>query len=405
MNLVTYEYVALDAAGAKQRGEVVAASEVEAYRRAASRGLTMLRIRRARLSRRGKGRIRPSEVAHFTFQLSVLVGARIPIADGVRSIAEQEPNAAFRRVVNAIADHIEAGGTISKALEAHQKFFGDVYVQTIHAAEQSGTMTRVLEYLAEMIDRQAETVRQVRGALLYPACIVTTLALATLFLLVGIVPRFASMFAERGVELPMLTKVMAAVSTSLRSGWWAYAGAGAGLVVGTKLAWNRPKARLALDGALERVPVLRSILQGMGVARFSRVLGVCLGAGVGPGAGWGLLDALTMAGKASGRPRILADAQTMIAQVHAGGRISQVLSRCPSLPPFARRMLAAGEESAELTRMCEIVARQYERETSHLTKNLATLIEPVLVVAIAGVVLVIALSIFLPMWNMVELVR
>ncbi len=130
------------------------------------------------------------------------------------------------------------------------------------------------------------------------------------------------------------------------------------------------------------------------MSRFSHVLGTSLQSGL------GLIDALEMAGGASGRPLLQADTQKMREQVKEGGRLTDVMLACAYLPGFARRMIAAGEETAEMPRMCEIVARHYDREVAHLTKNLPTVLEPILIVGLAGVFLIIALAIFLPMWEL-----
>jgi type II secretory pathway component PulF len=134
------------------------------------------------------------------------------------------------------------------------------------------------------------------------------------------------------------------------------------------------------------------------VSRFARVLGVSLAAGL------GLIESLELAAGASGRPSLAADVQRMAERVRNGSRLCDALTDCGYLPGFARRMLAAGEQSGQVPKMSEVVARHYDRETTHLTKNLGTVIEPVLIVAIAGVVLVVALAIFMPMWDMVKLV-
>ena len=124
------------------------------------------------------------------------------------------------------------------------------------------------------------------------------------------------------------------------------------------------------------------------------MLGICLQSGL------SLLDALEMSGKASGRPLLQADAEKMREQVNQGRRLAEVMLACVYLPGFARRMIASGEEAAELSKMCEIIARHYDREVDHLTKNITTVIEPILIVGLAGVVSIVALAIFLPMWNM-----
>jgi type II secretory pathway component PulF len=140
------------------------------------------------------------------------------------------------------------------------------------------------------------------------------------------------------------------------------------------------------------------VLKGMAVSRFANVLGLCLRSGL------NLMESLEMAGRASGRPLMLSDAEKMIEQVNHGGRLADVFLTCGYLPAFTRRMLTAGEEAAELPRMCTVVSRHYDREVTHLTKNVTTVIEPVMIVGLAGVVLLVALAIFLPMWNMTSLI-
>jgi type II secretory pathway component PulF len=218
------------------------------------------------------------------------------------------------------------------------------------------------------------------------------------FLLLFVVPRFASMFEARGLELPLPTQVLIAFS-GLISGYWYLMLLGfGGLVFGVRWGWRRPATREKMDTALHRVPFLRSVLQGLAISRFARVLGITMRSGL------SLLDALDMAGRASGRPLLEADARTLREQVKLGGRLSDVVQTCDYLPPFTRRMIAAGEEAAELHRMCDIVARHYEREVGYLTKNVATIIEPIMIMGLAGVVLIIALAIFLPLWNMGALI-
>jgi type II secretory pathway component PulF len=394
----SFSYTAVDRRGARCRGVAKAASENDAYRQITAAGLTPVKIAAVRARRAGRARrVRTKEVAHFTYQLSVLIGARVPIGEGLRSIAEQEAPGKFRDVILKIAQRIEAGGRIADAMGEHRKVFGDLYIETIRAAEQSGNLIKVLEYLAELLERSIEMRQQVRSALMYPACVVATLSAATFFLVGWVVPRFARMYAQKSLELPFFTRALMQVGLSIQHYWYVYAAVGVGAALGLRRAWSRPRGRWVLEKWLHRVPALRAILVGMSVARFARVFGLCLSSGL------GLMEALAMAGRSSGRPMLMRDVDRMLDQVRAGGRISVVLVACEYLPPFAKRMLTSGEESAELTRMCAVIARHYERDTGTLTKNIATVIEPVLIVLIAGVVLMVALAIFLPMWNMVKL--
>jgi type II secretory pathway component PulF len=396
----SFSYRALDRKGAKCRGVTKAPTEADAFRQVQAAGLTPVSIRALKERRGGRrARVRLKDVAHFTYQLSVLIGARVPIGEGLRSIAEQEPAGKFREVINDIAKRVDSGGRIADAMAEHEKIFGELYVETVRAAEQTGNMIKVLEYLSEMLERTIEMRQQLRNALMYPICVVSTLSLAV-FILVGfVVPRFAKMFAARNVELPIFTRGLMAVGYSFQHFWWAYLAAVVGGAVGVRMAWARPKYRWAMEKLLHKIPVLKGILVGSSVARFSRVFGLCLNSGL------GLIEALQMAGRASARPMLERDAERMVDQVRTGGRLSTVLVACEYVPPFAKRMLTSGEESAELTKMCSVIARHYERDTASLSKNIATVIEPVLIVLIAGVVLMVALAIFLPMWDMVKLME
>ncbi|MBX3377012.1 MAG: type II secretion system F family protein [Phycisphaeraceae bacterium] len=395
---LSFEYTAIDKRGAKCRGVAKAATEVDAYRQVTAAGLTPVKIKQMAAKRMGKRRsVRAKDVAHFTYQLSVLISARVPIGESLRGIAEQEPPGKFRDVVFDIAKRIEAGGRIADAMEEHVGVFGALYVSTVRAAEQSGNMVKVLEYLSEMLERNIEMKQAVRSALMYPICVVSVLCIACFFLVGFVIPKFAKMFAQKGVDLPIFTKIMMAIGISIQNYWYLYLAVLVGGAFAIRTAYKRPKGRWAIEAALHRIPYLREILIGLAVARFSRVFGLCLNSGL------GLIDSLHMAGKASARPMLEKDAERLVDQVRTGGRISVALIACEYITPFAKRMLTSGEESAELTRMCSIIARQYERDTATLTKNIATVIEPVLIVLIAAVVLVVALAIFLPMWDMVKL--
>ncbi|MFM9996440.1 MAG: type II secretion system F family protein [Phycisphaerales bacterium] len=398
MSAGTFEYRAIDRQGRSRRGTTTARDSTEAFRRLSGAGLTPLAIRASASIGRGRSRVNAKDVAHFTYELAVLLQARIPIGEAMRTIATQERRGRFRDALEAIAARIESGSPIGDALGEHAAVFGAVYIETIRAAETSGNLIKVLEYLSEMLERQLEMRQQLRAAMAYPICVVVVLALAVLFLFGFAVPKFGRMFAERGIALPPLTQAMMAFGDSLWSWWFAYAGVIVGVVVTLRRMRRTERGRRTLDAGLTRVPLLRTILQQLAVARFARVFGLAISSGI------GLLDALESAGRASGRAALAEDSARLAAQVRAGGRLSEALGDCAYLPPFARRMLGAGEESAELARMCGLIARHYEREAGGLTKAATTLIEPILIVLVAGVVLVVALAVFLPLWDMAKLV-
>lgn len=338
------------------------------------------------------------DLAHFTYQLGVLVSSRIPLSEGLRSIAEQEREGRLKDIISDVASRIESGEQVAQALEAHKHVFGEVYIETLRASEKSGTLTRALEHLSENLERGQEMRQQVRGALMYPLCVAGILCLAMVFLIGFVVPRFATMFEQRNIELPAFTRALMLLGRSIQSYWYGYLFAAGAVVFSLRRAWINPGGRLVIDRLLSRVPAVGKILRGLAMCRFTRVLGLSISSGL------GLIEAIDLAGRASGSVTMKRDASRMAARVRTGGRLSEALPECGEFSGFARRMLTAGEQSGELPRMCAIIARHHERETSHLVKNISTVIEPVLIVAIAGVVLVVALAIFMPMWDMVKIV-
>jgi len=398
MSQLAFQYQAIDRKGGKARGVLRAENTNEAYRQVRAAGLQPLKIKPVRVRQGRKRAVTIKDLAHMTYQFSVLLEARIPIIDGLRSIAEQESNPRLREVINDVASRIAAGDTITQSVAAHREMFGEVYVETVRAAERSGNMNEVLASLADMLERQYEMTKNVKGALMYPACVISTLVLAVVFLMIFVVPKFAHMFASRGIDLPIPTQILIVFSGFIRGWWWAVLGGSVGAWMLIRKGWRTPTMRGRMDTWLHAVPFLRDVLRGLAVSRFAHVLGISVRSGL------GLIEALEMSGRASGRPLLLSDAEKMRDQVNHGGRLADVLMTCNYLPAFTRRMLTAGEEAAELPKMCSVVARHYDREVSHLTKNVTTIIEPIMIVGLAGVVLIIALAIFLPMWNMTALI-
>jgi type II secretory pathway component PulF len=401
MTALTFEYTALDKAGAKRRAHTTASTKAEAYRKIATMGLTPLSIRpiaARRRTRLGSGRIHAKDLANFTYQLGVFVGARIPLAEGLIQIAQQERNPRFKDLVMDLAKRIQSGENLAVGMDSHKDALGEVYVETIRAAEKSGNLGRVLEHLSDMLEKGQEQARMVRSALMYPICVVTVLTIAVLFLCGFVVPKFAGMFAAKNLKLPLFTELLMGFGLSLQHYWWAYLIVMVGAGFGVRAAWLRPNGRAALDRLAHHIPYLKNILVGSTISRFSQIFALSLQSGL------GLIDSLELAGKSAGRPLLARDVTKMVAQVRSGGRLMEVLGVCTYLTPFTKRMLTAGEQSAEIPKMCGVVSRHYDRETTHLTKNISTFIEPILIVAIAGVVLVIALAIFLPMWDMAKLV-
>ena len=402
MTAVAFDYRAIDRTGAVRKGVTSGATQIEAYRRLVALGLTPVTLKPAvhtsPMFDRANKRIPLRELAHLTYSLGVLVSARIPISEGLLTIAQQEEDQRTRDLILDLAKRIESGEQVAVAMGAHRRKFGDAYVETIRAAEKSGNLPKVFEMLSEMLERTQENNRMVRSAMMYPACVVAVLGIAMTFLITFVVPKFAHMFQSRGAKLPMFTQFLMDIGLSVQNYWWAYIGVAVAAAFGARRLLTNPVWVTRADVFLHKIPYLRSILVGVAISRFCRLFGLSLSSGL------GLIESLDLAGRASGRPLLMKDVATMVQHVRTGGRLTEVVGRCAYLTAFSKRMLTAGEQSAEIPRMCEVISRHYDRETSHLTKNLGTVVEPVLIIGIAAMVLVVALAVFMPMWDMIKVV-
>jgi type II secretory pathway component PulF len=181
---------------------------------------------------------------------------------------------------------------------------------------------------------------------------------------------------------------------SVEQYWWAYLAVLVGSIVTLVMMWRNERGRLTLELLLLRIPYVGEIITSVCVGRFSRVLAISLGSGL------DIIESLGVAARSTGRPVFVIEADEMCEKLRSGDRLADLVKKSRYLPPFAQRMLGAGKDSSEVSRTCDIVARHYERNSSHLTKNINTIVEPIITVGLAAIVLTVALSVFLPMWQM-----
>ncbi|HHN78028.1 MAG TPA: type II secretion system F family protein [Phycisphaerales bacterium] len=398
MSPVSIRYTAIDRNGRSSHGKMSVSGEPEAIRRLAERGLRPVSLavdqgRSSLLSRR----ITRTELATMTRELSVLLDAQIPIGRGMASMAEQQNNPMLREILIKVASQIESGSSITEALSMHEKVFGEVYIETIRAAERSGSLAPVMAHLADMLDRQVASSQNLRRALTYPVVVLAAVILAVTVILVFVVPRFAATFSANGVQLPAVTRVVQGLGLSMRAHWWVYLLGVAAFIWSLVAAWRAPGGRRVIEAVLPRLPHIGRMIKTITTARFMRVVSIALEAGI------DLTDAIQMGGKATGRPLFAEECATIADRLRGGESLESLLSSSKYLPAFARRMLAAGRDSHDLARASSVVSEHYDRESDHLSKSVSSLIEPLMTFALAGIVLLVALSVFLPMWQMVRM--
>jgi general secretion pathway protein F len=338
-------------------------------------------------------------LAIWTRQLAGLVGSGLPLERALTALTEESENERERNLVAALRSEVNAGSTFGKALSRFPAEFPEIYVAVVGAGEQSGGLGLVLERLADDLEERQALNARLMGAALYPA-IVTVVAFAiVMFLVTYVVPQVANVFAGTKRALPFLTVMMLAIGSLIRHwGWLALLLVVAGFVV-LRIALRNPATREAFDAGWLQLPVIGRLSRGYNAARFASTLAMLAGAGV------PILRALQAAAETLNNRAMRADAMDALVLVREGAPLASAIAqkkRFPGLLPMFARM---GEQTGQLPQMLQRAANQLGAEVQRRAMQLATVLEPLLIVAMGGVVMMIVLAVLLPIIQLNQFVK
>jgi MSHA biogenesis protein MshG len=337
------------------------------------------------------------ELILFTRKINALYSAGIPITGSLGIIADQQGDEQFATIASKLRADLEQGYSFSDAIGQHPDVFGSTYVNAIKVAEQSGRLDIVLDRLATSLERDLETKEQIKTAVRYPILVVIMVALAFLALVTFVVPRFAEFYSKYDAQLPLPTRILIQTNYFITHYWPVLAAVSILAIVGTFRLFRLKQVRRWFDGILLKLPVFGKLLNKIYISRFCHLLGVTFGSGA------PLLAGLDTVKSAVGNRVIEAEIEMMHQQIQQGGTISGIRHLLPHFPNLALSMIQVGLESGALEHMLEQVSSFFDREIDYTTKRLLSLIEPFLILFLGAVVLGLALAIFLPMWNLVQI--
>lgn len=346
-------------------------------------------------------RVKSGDVVVFTRQFATMINAGLPIVRALYVLCEQTENPKLQQVVTAVRKDIEAGLALSESLEKHPNVFSSLYVQMVRAGEIGGILDGVLLRIADQLEDDQELRRKVKSAMTYPTIVLVLAVLAASFMLILIVPIFARMFEGLGGTLPLPTRVAMGISGVLTSifGVFIYAGLIGGVL--SFLRWkNTENGRRWWGRVSLRLPVkIGDVIQKVALARFARTLGTLSAAGV------PILQAIEITASSSGNWVVeIALLKTRDA-IREGIPIYKPLEAEPVFPPMVTRMIAVGEETGDLDGMLTKIAEFYESEVDATVKALTSIIEPLMIVVVGGIVGAIIVAMYLPMFKIFELVE
>lgn len=395
-----FEYTGRDPAGARVTGALDAGSLDAAVDQLFEQGITPLDVSEravatAGLRRRLRlDRPRREDIILFTRQMYTLTRSGVPLIRGLTRLAESTRNPVLAAAIGDIIDDLEAGRELSGALARHPRLFSPLYVSMVRVGESSGRMEEAFQRVFEYLESEKETVERVKAAVRYPALVVIAIVVAVFVLMTWVIPTFARVFERFDTALPLATRVLIGVSGFFAEYWPVLLGLAALGWLGVR-AWQRTEhGRLAWDRNKLRVPVIGSILLRATLARFARAFSMAHRSGV------PILETMSVIAAAVDNAWITRKVHDMRAGLERGEALSRTAMRAGVFTPLVVQMLAIGEETGRIEDMIDEVAEFYEREVEYDVRNLSTLIEPVLTIGIGLLVFLLALGVFLPMWEL-----
>ena len=343
--------------------------------------------------------VQPRELMLFTRQLATLLRAGMPLLRGLETLAMHERNARFRAIITALAAHIRSGGTLSEGLARHPRVFDWLYLSMIRAGEAGGMLDTVLDRQARFLEKSRQLRGKVKAAMVYPLVVLTVALVILSGLLVFVVPQFKKIFADllRGAPLPPLTQAVLGVSDFVKARYPVILVIMFGVWFGFRLFRRSPGGGRLSDGLLVRLPLFGDLILKSLVARFTRTLGTLLSSGV------AILPALLITRDTCGNVRVAGAIGFVHDRVKAGEPVARTLESTRVLPPMVTSMIDVGEHTGQLPAMLGKIADLYDDEVDNAVAGFSSLIEPVLILLLAGVVGTIVIALFLPIIRIVQL--
>ncbi|MEK6790640.1 MAG: type II secretion system F family protein [Deltaproteobacteria bacterium] len=339
------------------------------------------------------------EIIIFSRQLATLFGAGVPLMRSLSTLELQAGSKKFASIIKTIRTDVEAGSSLSVAIAKHKRIFPEFYPHMVEAGEAGGILEDVLDRIAAMLEKNAENRAKVKSATLYPKIVVGALVIAITVLMYYVVPRFVKMYSSFNVPLPLPTRMLIHISNAFTSYWHVGIIAVAASFVAWRFYISTPSGRLRWDGLKLRFPIFGPILLKSVLSRFSRVLGSLYKSGL------PILQSLDIASRAVENTALAAEIKSIEVDVRAGKTLSAPMAAARHFPPLVVQMVAVGEDTGNLDEMLDKVAQYYDQEVDASIRNLTTTLEPVLLGFIFVVVLFLALAIFLPMWDIIKVVK
>lgn len=397
-----YSYIVKTAAGKTEKGQVESESSAEATKKLRSTGVIVLQLRegndeKSKFSLTGfLNRVSLKEKIIFTRQLSVMVKAGLPIVKALEALKKQTQQNYFKEVIDSLAVQLKGGQTLSQSMAKHPKVFPSIYIAVVKAGEETGQLSEVLLNLAEQQEKDADLIGKIKGAMIYPIIILLSLVGVAGLIVFFVLPSLEGIFADSGQELPILTKILLGTSSFLRKYFLYTLPVLIAAFYGLRLWFKTTTGQKVYDKAKITFPIFGPLTKKVYMARFSRTLAMLIKASL------PILQSIRIIRKTIANVHYDEAFERIVKQVESGKTLSSAIGREPLFPPMVAQLTSLGEESGTLEGVLLEVATFYDKEVDTTSRNLSTLLEPLLLILMGvGVAFVVA-AVLGPIYGLVQ---
>ena len=342
-----------------------------------------------------RSKVPTKDIAIFYRQFSVMIDAGLPLVQCLEILAANQENQTFQSALNSVRTTVEGGSTLANAMRQHPKIFDDLATNMIEAGETGGILDTILQRLATYVEKNVKLKAAVKSAMIYPSSVIGIAIIVVGCLLKFVVPTFASLFAGLGVELPLPTRVVMLLSKIVSTFWWGAILGAVGMWFGIKQMKAHPKGKLLWDGLMLRLPIIGLLLRKIAVARFTRTLGTLITSGV------PILEGLSITARTSGNAVLEQALMKVRKAIEEGRTIIDPLKECGVFPNMVTQMIGVGEATGAMDSMLQKIADFYEDEVDAATKDLLTLLEPIMISILGIMVGGIVISLYMPLFSLI----
>ncbi len=401
--MAKFQFQGRDSKGASVEGVLEVPSATAAANELLKKGITPIKIseqaaKQASISAMNIQLIKPKvnldELIIFCRQMNALTRAGIPIIRAMKGLADSTKSDLLRETLYDVARRLESGNSLATSMQAHSKIFSELFISMIHVGENTGQLETAFQRLSENLEMERDTRKRIKAATRYPTMVISAIGIALMIVNLFVIPKFATVFAKFGAELPLPTKILVTTSNFCLDYWWLILALIFGAIYGFKQWVKTEEGAYRWDRKKLTLPIVGVLFEQIALSRFTRNFAMMLSAGM------AITHALAIAAEASGNKYIGKQITGMKTGIERGDSLLRTARAADIFTPLVLQMMAVGEETGAIDSLLNEVADFYDEEADYSLKRLSEAIEPILIVAMGGIVLILALGVFLPIWDL-----